>query len=376
MIMSNINSKIKIINLYLANMMKPSGTSTPLNIIQDSSNISSSTSPSLSSSINFYDDLNNNKTNKPVVHNYTTTTSATTSSIINNDTDIDDDEYDYEEGKNEYTSSHTTDDSDDSNNNINDKLYICNIDNHNQYYIVNTTSNLYNNNSRNIKFCTNNNNIDYYDEFAYKKASIELFLTKFKKLVNDFIRANQNVTRDNLVQQTVNDNKCDYIFADSKKIEKLKSYGNKIYDLFSSDLHNTKSNDKDDHIDLKENRFVDPVINSKKIYLNMANGMMNINLSKMNKLDENIVIKKSDHDRLINDLNKLKEECEHYRRDKKIRERYQNKSEELVLLSRKKYNQAKLKLRDYSAEYQYRLNLEIENKRLNKHLDELLNGKK
>jgi hypothetical protein len=51
----------------------------------------------------------------------------------------------------------------------------------------------------------------------------------------------------------------------------------------------------------------------------MANGMMNQNLSKMNKLDENIVIKKSEHDRLINDLNKLKEECEHYRRDKKIR---------------------------------------------------------
>ena len=39
------------------------------------------------------------------------------------------------------------------------------------------------------------------------------------------------MTRDNLVQQTVNGNnsKCDYIFADSRKIEKLKSYGNKIY---------------------------------------------------------------------------------------------------------------------------------------------------
>jgi hypothetical protein len=230
MIMSNINSKIEIINLNSAKMIKPSGTSTPLNIIQDSSNISSSTSPSLSSSLNFYDDLNNNnnKINKPAVifNNYTT---GTTSSSINHDSDVEDDEYDYEEGKNEYTSGHTTDDSDDSYNNINDKLYICNIDNHNQYYFVNTTSNLYNNNSRNIKFSTKNNNIDYYDEFAYKKASIELFLTKFKKLVNDFIRANQNVTRDNLVQQTVNDNKCDYIFADSKKIEKLKSYGNKIY---------------------------------------------------------------------------------------------------------------------------------------------------
>ena len=225
--MSNINSKTEIIKLNSKKMMKPSGTSTPLNMIQDSFNISSSTSPSRSSPLNFYDD--NKTNNKPVIyHNYTTTTTGTTSSI-NHDTDDndDDDDYNYYEGKNDDSSSQITDDSDDSNN-IHNKLYICNIDSHNQQYLILNPNQNYNTNS---KLTNQINNFGYYDEYAYKKASIEIFLSKFKKIVNDFIRENQSVTRDNLVQQTVNGNnsKCDYIFADSRKIEKLKSYGNKIY---------------------------------------------------------------------------------------------------------------------------------------------------
>ena len=241
--MSNINSKTKLIHLN-STKMKPSGTSTPLHIHEnDSFNISASTSRS--SSLDFYE--NNNKINhninsnnnnnnisdetkpKIIYHNCTTgtTTTGTSSSInINNNSDEEIDEICL---KNDYISD--SDESDDSNLN-NNKMYICNLNSHNRYYILNKHSNLYNNNNN------NNNTFEYYDEYAYKKASIELFLNQFRKLVNDFIRENQNISRESLAKQQAtstgldcfnNNEQTDYFFTDMAKIEKLKHYGNKIF---------------------------------------------------------------------------------------------------------------------------------------------------
>ena len=38
----------------------------------------------------------------------------------------------------------------------------------------------------------------------------------------------------------------------------------------------------------------------------------------MNKVEECLTVKKVDYDKLVSDLNKYKEECEYYQREKKI----------------------------------------------------------
>ena len=87
-----------------------------------------------------------------------------------------------------------------------------------------------------------------------------------------------------------------------------------LKDLFATDLYSVnKQNEKENEI--LEKRFVDSIDlhDSKKLNNNHLKAFKNF------KCEETITMKKTDHDKLLNDLNKLKEECEHYRRDKKIR---------------------------------------------------------
>ena len=234
--------------------MKPSGTSTPLIVIQDAGfNISASMSPCRSSPSNFYDEnkINSNELKPNILHNCTsgTTTTGTSSSINLNDCDDvaydedyhndddGDDEDDNDEIKNEsiHTDDSDVDDDDDDdecrrNNNNNNNIQLFNLENQNKYHVLNAHPNLYYNS--NIKM-RDSNNLDYCDENNFRKATNELFLTKIKKLINDFVREYEKMNRERLAQKQSrpvnNKNKTDHIFADMKKIEKLKIYGNKIF---------------------------------------------------------------------------------------------------------------------------------------------------
>ena len=84
-------------------------------------------------------------------------------------------------------------------------------------------------------------------------------------------------------------------------------------DLFSPEFYNKNKIGKDNennnnyYFNQENNRFVDPI--RKKNHLNQL---------KMNKVEECLTVKKVDYDKLVSDLNKYKEECEYYQREKKI----------------------------------------------------------
>jgi hypothetical protein len=231
--MSNINSKIEYINYNSTiNKMKPNGTSTPLHIqVNDSYELSTSTSPSQSSSLEYYQ--NNYKKNtifcqKPTIfHNSMTTSTAASSLNIENDNNISDEE------DNNYTNESSEDDnSNDDGSDIKNfkKMLIYGNQYGNQYYVT----------QQNLCDKNNSNNNGYFDEYAYKRASINLFLNQFKSLINNFIQENKNETRGEssvLNQQKTttrfdsnnNDNKQnDYFFVDNDTVKKLQCYGNKI----------------------------------------------------------------------------------------------------------------------------------------------------